>query len=102
MPAETFRSRVAHAGAPPAAVPPEAAVELGEAVGDADAVPVGLNTPLEDAEELGANGALLGDEEPQPATNVAATSAVPVSSPRCMRVDSAIQVILSMISMPTS
>jgi hypothetical protein len=105
MPAEAFRPRVAQAGAAPAPVPPEAAVEPGEGVGDADAVAVVLNEAVgdaeegeaveeaaEDAEDAAADGGLLLEdgEEPQPATSVAATSATPVSGPRWIRADSAI------------
>jgi hypothetical protein len=95
MPAEAFRSRVAHAAAAPA-VPPGAVAELeAEGADDADAAPVGLGVAAEDAaeaEDAGAAGAgLLEDEEElQPAASVAARSAPPVNSPRWVRTNGVI------------
>jgi hypothetical protein len=110
MPAEAFRSRVAHAAAAPA-VPPGAAVEPAVPPGadDADAAPVGLDAAEDaeadtDAEAEGAVGdePLLGDEEElQPAASAAARSATPVNSPRWVRADGVIQMILSMIPIST-
>jgi hypothetical protein len=84
MPAEAFRSCVAHAAAAPA-VPPGAVAEPEAGADDADAAPVGLaaGEDVAEAEDAGAAGAeLLDDKELQPAASVTARNATPPNSPR--------------------